>query len=97
MKASTNGSHAPSHPNRQATPPAAATPKESSGASERARYNVMQPVYREGRDKPFWQRLGTAFENPGKNGGPASISVKLDALPMGGDLVLFVAEESTES
>ena len=72
------------------------TPSDRGEKSEKTRYNVMQPVYREGREKPFWQRLGTAFENPGKNGSPASISVKLDSLPMQGDLVLFVAEEQSE-
>lgn len=59
----------------------------------RTRYHVMQPVYRDGREKPFWQRLGTAFENTGRLGALTSISVKLDALPLHGDLVLFLAED----
>ena len=66
-------------------------------ASGKPRYNVMQPVHREGRDKPFWQRLGTAWENVPKHGGPASISIRLDALPMQGEMVLFIAEEREES
>lgn len=62
-------------------------------AGERTVYHVMQPVYRDGRDKPYWQRLGTAFANPGKNGALGSISVKLDALPLQGELVLFAEAE----
>jgi hypothetical protein len=53
----------------------------------------MAPIHREGRDKPFWLRLGTAFENAAKNGGAPTISVKLDAAPLGGELVLFIDEE----
>lgn len=63
-----------------------------SAPSDKSRYRVMAPIHREGRDKPFWLRVGTAFVNAGKNGGPASISVKLDAAPFGGELVLFVDE-----
>lgn len=68
----------------------------SDSPSEKTRYRVMAPIHREGREKPFWLRLGTAFENPGKNGGPASISVKLDANPFGGELVLFADEGREE-
>ena len=60
--------------------------------ADKTRYRVMAPVHREGRDKPFWLRLGTAFANPAKNGAPPTITVKLDASPIGGDLVLFVDE-----
>jgi hypothetical protein len=81
-------------PAARSTPPA---PAPSSEASDKSRYRVMAPIHREGRDKPFWLRLGTAFENPGKNGAPPSISVKLDAAPMGGELVLFVDEERDDS
>ena len=45
----------------------------------------------------FWLRLGTAFENAGKNGGPPSITVKLDAAPLGGELVLFEDEERSDA
>jgi hypothetical protein len=85
--------HTPARETPASVPPA---PSDRGERGEKTRFNVMQPVYREGREKPFWQRLGTAFENPGKNGSPASISVKLDALPMSGDLVLFVAEDQQE-
>ncbi len=68
------------------------TPGTESVPSDKNRYRVMAPIHREGRDKPFWLRLGTAFENPGKNGGAPSISVKLDAAPLCGELVLFVDE-----
>ncbi len=67
-------------------------PSETT-AADKVRYRVMAPVYREGREKPFWLRLGTAFENAGKNGGAPSITVKLDASPLGGELVLFEDEE----
>jgi hypothetical protein len=43
----------------------------------KTRFRVMSPVYREGREKPFWHRVGIAFENEPKNGAPASITVKL--------------------
>jgi hypothetical protein len=69
---------------------------DSSG-SEKVRYRVMAPVHREGREKPFWLRLGTAFENAGKNGSPPSITVKLDASPLGGELVLFEDEERNDA
>jgi hypothetical protein len=68
-----------------------------STGSEKVRYRVMAPVYREGREKPFWLRLGTAFENAGKNGGPPSITVKLDAAPYGGELVLFEDEDRSDA
>ena len=61
--------------------------------AEKNRYRVMAPIHREGRDKPFWLRLGTAFANPGKNGSPPTITVKLDAAPLGGELVMFVDDE----
>ena len=61
--------------------------------ARKTRFRVMAPIHREGLDKPFWIRLGTAFENAPKNGGTASISVKLDALPREGELVLFVDED----
>jgi hypothetical protein len=53
------------------------------------RFRAVSPIRREGQEKTFWLRCGTAFENPGKNGSPPSISVKLDALPVNGELVLF--------
>lgn len=61
-------------------------------SAERTRYRVIVPVYREGREKPFWTRLGMAFENPPRNGSPPTISVKLDAAPLGRELVLFPDE-----
>jgi hypothetical protein len=64
-----------------------------STGPDKVRYRVMAPIHREGRDKPFWLRLGTAFENAGKNGAAPSITVKLDASPLGGELVLFEDEE----
>ncbi len=72
---------------RTSTPPAEPTP------ADKTRYRVMAPIRREGRDKPFWLRLGTAFANPAKNGAPPTITVKLDASPIGGELVMFVDDE----
>ncbi len=69
--------------------PAAAEPLPA----DKTRYRVMAPIHREGRDKPFWLRLGTAFANPAKNGAAPTITVKLDAAPMGGELVMFVDDE----
>ena len=59
-------------------------------------YRVVTPIRREGKEDPFWMRLGTAWENPGKDGKAPSISVRLDAMPVsrdpnkGAELVLFV-------
>jgi len=73
--------------------PTARTPATESAPSDKNRYRVMAPIHRDGRDKPFWLRLGTAFQNPGKNGGAPTISIKLDAAPLGGELVLFADDE----
>jgi hypothetical protein len=80
--------------NRSTARTSAPAPAELPG--DKARYRVMAPIHREGRDKPFWLRLGTAFANPAKNGNPPSITVKLDAQPIGGELVMFVDEERDE-
>lgn len=77
--------------NRSTARASSPAPAESPG--DKTRYRVMSPIHREGRDKPFWLRLGTAFANPAKNGNPPSITVKLDANPIGGELVMFVDEE----
>jgi hypothetical protein len=77
--------------NRSTARSAPQVPADSPG--EKTRYRVMAPIQREGKDKTFWLRVGTAFVNPARNGAPPSISVKLDALPAGGDLVLFVDED----
>jgi hypothetical protein len=65
-------------------------PKRNDNGNRR--YRVCAPIERDGRDKPFWPRLGTAFENPGKEGKPPTITVKLDSHPMGDTLVLFEDE-----
>ena len=80
--------------NRPASRPSAPPPAESPG--DKTRYRVMAPIRRDGRDKPFWLRLGTAFANPAKNGAPPTITVKLDASPIGGELVMFVDDERDE-
>ncbi len=77
--------------NRQATRSSAPTPAEAPG--DKTRYRVMAPIQRDGKDKTFWLRLGTAFTNPAKNGNPPSIRVKLDAQPLGGELVMFVDDD----
>jgi len=69
------------------------------GPTEPRRFRVATPIeYSEtegGPRKTWWQSLGTAFESRGENGKPATISIYLNALPIGaGDgrakLVLFV-------
>ncbi len=72
--------------------PMPSTPRTSSpahhGAAKR-RFRVVAPIKREGQEKPFWSRVGMAFENEPKEGKAATISIKLDSLPLGGELVLF--------
>ena len=55
----------------------------------RKRYRVSAPVERDGLERPRWPRLGTGFENEPKDGRPPTITVKLDAHPMGDTLILF--------
>ena len=62
-------------------------------SANNTRYAVMAPIRREGQEKTFWSRVGTGFTNDGKNGQQPSISVKLDSLPLGGEVVLFADEE----
>ena len=61
------------------------------------RYRVCAPIERDGRDKPFWPRLGTAFENAGKEGKPPTITIKLDSHPIGDTLVLFEDDGSRDA
>jgi len=42
----------------------------------------------DGEEKTNWQAIGVGFLNEGKNG-KQSITVKLDALPVGGEFTLF--------
>ncbi len=77
--------------NRSTARSSSPAPAESPG--DKTRYRVMAPIQREGKDKTFWLRLGTAFVNPARNGNPPSISVKLDAQPIGGELVMFVDDD----
>lgn len=57
-----------------------------NGNGNNGRFRVCTPIERDG--KTYWQRLGTAFTNKGRDGGE-SVSVYLDGLPLGGKLVLF--------
>ena len=51
-------------------------------------YRVMAP--REVKDKTFWTPVGVGFENAAKEVGQRpSITVQLDAMPLGGKVVLF--------
>ena len=50
---------------------------------------VVTPVKRDGDEKTFWQRIGMAFENFDNDGQRKSISVRLNALPVNGEIVLF--------
>jgi hypothetical protein len=44
---------------------------------EKAMFKIVQAKEIEGRDKPFWIRIGTAFEKEGKIS-----ALKLDVLPL---------------
>ena len=72
---------------RRSEPPKMPNRKQEDGA-ERRRYRVCAPVEREGQDT-FWPRLGTAFVNEGKDGKPATITIRLSAHPLGDTLMLF--------
>jgi len=58
-------------------------------AADKAVFRVVTPVKRDGDDKTFWQKIGMAFENLDDGGGTKSISVRLNALPVNGEIVLF--------
>lgn len=74
--------------NRNATATATAPRTQSS---HKRQFRVCAPVKREsqGQTKTFWPRLGTAWENEPRDGKPATISIRLDSNPIGGELVLF--------
>jgi hypothetical protein len=55
----------------------------------KTKYRVMQPVKIDGREETFWNRVGTAFANPGHGDKKASIKVMLSSVPLSGELVLF--------
>lgn len=59
------------------------------GAGKKRMFRVVTPLREEGQDKTFWTRVGVAFENEAKGDREASISIKLNALPLGRELVLF--------
>lgn len=69
--------------------------KRSESGSRR--YRVCAPIERDGRDKPLWPRLGTAFENAAKEGKPPTITIKLDSHPIGDTLVLFEDDGSRDA
>jgi hypothetical protein len=51
-------------------------------------HRVMVPRKNESTGKTFWVRVGSAWM---KDGG--RVSIKLDALPMGGELMVFPPDE----
>ncbi len=55
------------------------------------RFRVMQPINRGG--KTHWSRIGTAWENQGKT---PCITVKIDSVPLTGDIVLFEDDETAQ-
>lgn len=55
-------------------------------------YTVTNYKDKQGNEKSFWQKVGTAFEN--KDG---SLSVNLNALPVNGKLVIQDKKEWKES
>jgi hypothetical protein len=63
-------------------------------------YKAMVPSRRTTKDgdKTFWTRVGVAFVNAPKPGSSQStITVKLDALPPAGELVLFPDDDDDGS
>lgn len=80
----------PAQAQRSSTAPRSQSgPSSSSQASGKRQFRVVNPIRREGQEKPFWLRVGTAWENEAKDGKPATFHIKIDALPMNGELVLF--------
>ncbi len=69
----------------------ASAPRHSPAraSAERTIFRVVTPVKRDGEEKPFWQRIGMAFQNVDDDGATKSISVRLNALPVNGEIVLF--------
>jgi hypothetical protein len=58
-----------------------------AAAPQRERLDVFTIVERENAPRPFWVKLGTAFQN--KDG---SFNIYLDALPVNGKLQIRTAE-----
>ena len=56
-------------------------------------FNVCTPV-KGTDDKTRFPRIGVAF--PGKENGKAIMNIKLDALPVNGELVLFAPSASDD-
>ncbi len=70
----------------------ASAPRHNSArasAADKTVFRVVTPIKREGEEKTFWQRIGMAFENVDDSGATKSISVRLNALPVNGEIVLF--------
>ena len=53
------------------------------------KYRAMAPLRREGKEQTFWAPVGVAFQNTSREGGEPTISIRLDTLPLGGEIVLF--------
>ena len=66
---------------------------DDESRAEKVRYRVVTPVVRYDRggrrEATIWHPIGMAWENPGKNGRPPNITIKLNSLPFSGELVLF--------
>lgn len=62
--------------------------KKPDTQQERRRKDVFTIIEREGYDKPLWVRVGTGWVN--RDG---SINVRLDALPVNGQLHIRDHEE----
>jgi hypothetical protein len=64
-------------------------------------YRVVMPIRREGQERTFWRQIGMAWENAGRQGGMPSITIRLDALPLGsadkGAELLLFEHDSKES
>jgi hypothetical protein len=56
------------------------------------RLNAVVRIQREGMDKPVYPRIGIAFVNVSKEREKPYITVRLDALPTGGEIQLYAQE-----
>ena len=69
----------------------AVRPKETN-MSQNTRYVVKTPVQID-EDRTVWRAIGSAWINPPKGNKPQCISIALDALPLGGTLRCWPAEQ----
>jgi hypothetical protein len=61
-------------------------------------WEVVTPITTGNPNKSYWQRLGRAWEHVSDSGdGKVFIRIKLNALPINGDLMLFLKEDAVST